>query len=92
MTRLRTGWLAALLLGAIAPAGHAQTRMALTSSAFAPDGAIPAAHTCDAADRSPPLAWSGVPAAVAPRSVKSDMDFPEILAKENPSIWWSFPP
>src|SRR6476469_1715477 len=31
-------------------------------------------------------------AAFAPRSVQSDMDFPEILAKDNPSIWKSHEP
>ena len=36
--------------------------MTLTSSAFAPGGRIPADHTCDGADLSPPFAWSGVPA------------------------------
>ena len=34
----------------------------LTSSAFAEGGPIPKAQTCDGADRSPPLAWTGVPA------------------------------
>ena len=34
----------------------------LTSPAFAPGGAIPAAHTCDGADASPALEWSGAPA------------------------------
>ena len=37
--------------------------MALTisSSAFEQEGMIPAKYTCDGADISPPLAWSGVP-------------------------------
>ncbi len=34
----------------------------LTSSAFAEGGPIPTAQTCDGADRSPALAWTGVPA------------------------------
>jgi Raf kinase inhibitor-like YbhB/YbcL family protein len=34
----------------------------LTSPAFADGTAIPVAHTCDGADVSPPLAWSGTPA------------------------------
>jgi Raf kinase inhibitor-like YbhB/YbcL family protein len=34
----------------------------LQSSAFASGAPIPRAHTCDAADRSPPLAWSPPPA------------------------------
>lgn len=37
--------------------------LAITSPAFAHDGPIPRAHTCDGADQSPPLAWTGVPAA-----------------------------
>ena len=35
--------------------------MQLTSSSFADGEAIPAKHTCDGADISPPLAWSDVP-------------------------------
>jgi len=37
--------------------------MQLTSSAFANDARIPRTYTCDGEDLSPPLAWSGVPAA-----------------------------
>ena len=36
--------------------------MSLASSAFAPNGPIPARHTCDGADLSPPLAFGGIPA------------------------------
>lgn len=35
--------------------------MRLTSAAFSEGGTIPERHTCDAANVSPPLAWSGVP-------------------------------
>jgi len=35
----------------------------LRSSAFVHGAPIPSRHTCDGADRSPPLAWSGVPPA-----------------------------
>src|SRR5438067_10718674 len=34
---------------------------ALTSTAFTDGTAIPAKYTCDEADVSPPLAWSGAP-------------------------------
>lgn len=34
----------------------------LTSPAFAEGQTIPRPHTCDGEDRSPPLAWSGLPA------------------------------
>jgi hypothetical protein len=37
----------------------------LTSSAFADGAAIPRTYTCDAADVSPPLAWTGAPAGTA---------------------------
>jgi hypothetical protein len=33
----------------------------LVSPVFSPGGAIPSEHTCDGADTSPPLNWSGVP-------------------------------
>jgi Raf kinase inhibitor-like YbhB/YbcL family protein len=35
--------------------------MHLTSAAFEDGGPIPPTHTCDGEDRSPPLAWDGVP-------------------------------
>ena len=38
--------------------------MQLTSTAFAEGEAIPAKYTCDGADVSPPLKWSGAPAGV----------------------------
>jgi hypothetical protein len=37
-------------------------QMQLTSTAFTEGAAIPAKHTCDAKNVSPPLKWSGVPA------------------------------
>jgi Raf kinase inhibitor-like YbhB/YbcL family protein len=37
----------------------------LTSSSFAADGPIPAEFTCRGADRSPALAWTGIPAGAA---------------------------
>lgn len=35
--------------------------LAISSPAFSDGGPIPRAHTCDGADLSPPLTWSGVP-------------------------------
>lgn len=35
--------------------------LALASEAFEEGGEIPAEHTCDGADTSPPVSWSGVP-------------------------------
>lgn len=36
--------------------------MKVTSGAFTEGGTIPVKHTCDGADVSPPLGWSGIPA------------------------------
>jgi Raf kinase inhibitor-like YbhB/YbcL family protein len=37
------------------------TEFAITSTAFAPGGAIPTRYTCDGQDVSPELSWSGAP-------------------------------
>lgn len=41
--------------------GPARATIAIRSAAFEEGGAIPGEFTCDGADRSPPLEWSGVP-------------------------------
>jgi len=38
--------------------------LAVTTTAFSPGGAIPKSYTCDGADASPDLSWSGAPAGV----------------------------
>ncbi len=42
--------------------GEAPAIIQLTSPAFSNEGVIPQQHTCDGADLSPELAWSGLPA------------------------------
>jgi Raf kinase inhibitor-like YbhB/YbcL family protein len=56
-----------LALGACAPEAPTPMtdRMTVSSPAFTEGDAIPARHTCDADDVSPPLAWSGAPAETA---------------------------
>ena len=78
--------LTALLVAAIARAGHAGDRFALQSSAFAENAAIPPAYTCDGADRSPPLAWSGVPAAA--KSLALIVDDPDAPDPSAPRMTW----
>jgi Raf kinase inhibitor-like YbhB/YbcL family protein len=39
--------------------------IALTSTAFSEQGLIPRVYSCDGANQSPPLAWTGVPAGSA---------------------------
>lgn len=46
--------------------------MAIASSAFEPNGPIPAEYTCDGEDISPPLAWEGVPEAAQSLVVIAD--------------------
>lgn len=47
-------------------------RITVTSKAFAPGAPVPARFTCDGDDRSPPLAWRGVPDSAAELAVVVD--------------------
>jgi Raf kinase inhibitor-like YbhB/YbcL family protein len=50
-------------------------RLQVTSPAFTEGGAIPVEFTCDGANRSPPLAWAGVPAGTASLALRmQDID------------------
>lgn len=70
MLRILVAGAAALLLALAACAAPEVTPVAesltVTSTAFTDGGPIPARHTCDAEDLSPPLAWSGAPVGLAP--------------------------
>ena len=92
MTRFNIAPLvAALLITALASASWAQESLKISSTAFATDGAIPPAHTCDGGDRSPPLAFSGVPSAAKSLAlVVDDPDAPAPDAKtpQKPWVHW----
>ncbi|MCX7891343.1 MAG: YbhB/YbcL family Raf kinase inhibitor-like protein [Burkholderiales bacterium] len=60
--------------------------LAITSSAFANGGAIPRQHTCEGADTSPPLAWSGVPAGA--KSLVLIVDDPDAPDPAAPKMTW----
>lgn len=60
--------------------------LSLTSSAFADGAEIPAVYTCDGRDVSPPLAWSGVPAAA--RSLVLIVDDPDAPDPKAPRMTW----
>ena len=60
--------------------------LTLTSTAFAPNGAIPPRHTCEGKDISPPLAWSGAPAAT--RSFALIVDDPDAPDPAAPTMTW----
>ena len=64
----------------------AMTAFTITSTAFAPGGAIPARHTCQGDDVSPPLAWTGLPAGT--RSLVLIVDDPDAPDPRAPRMTW----
>jgi Raf kinase inhibitor-like YbhB/YbcL family protein len=63
--------------------------MELHSSAFAHNGDIPGEHTCECDDRSPPLAWSGVPAGTQSLAlIVDDPDAPDPAAPKMTWVQW----
>jgi len=63
--------------------------LTLRSSAFEPDQPIPARHTCDGDDLSPPLEWSGAPAGTQSFAlIVDDPDAPDPAAPKRTWIHW----
>ena len=63
--------------------------MELISSAFAANGDIPAIHTCEGRDQSPPLAWSRVPAGTGSLAlIVDDPDAPDPAAPKMTWVHW----
>ena len=60
--------------------------MELTSPSFIQQGEIPERHTCEGQDISPPLEWSGAPAAT--RSFALIVDDPDAPDPEAPKMTW----
>ncbi|TMQ67402.1 MAG: YbhB/YbcL family Raf kinase inhibitor-like protein [Candidatus Eisenbacteria bacterium] len=60
--------------------------LTLRSAAFHPGGDIPSRHTCDAEDRSPPLAWSGAPPGT--KSFALIVDDPDAPDPRAPQMTW----
>jgi hypothetical protein len=81
------GVLASLL---VTPAlGGVVMALSLTSSAFGPNGEIPTVHTCEGADTSPPLAWTGVPPGTKSLAlVVDDPDAPDPAAPKTTWVHW----
>jgi len=59
--------------------GKDNMTLTISSSAFANGGMIPAQYTCDGANISPPLQWSGLPAAA--KTLALIVDDPDAPAK-----------
>jgi Raf kinase inhibitor-like YbhB/YbcL family protein len=63
--------------------------MSLTSPAFKPGGEIPTQYTCEGADTSPPLEWSGVPGrAKSLALIVDDPDAPDPKAPRMTYVHW----
>ncbi len=60
--------------------------MQITSTAFTPNGAIPAKYTCEGQDVSPPLAWVEPPAGT--QSLALIMDDPDAPDPAAPRMTW----
>ena len=60
--------------------------LVLMSSQFTAGGAIPAAHTCEGADKAPALHWSGVPANA--KSLALVVDDPDAPDPKAPKMTW----
>ncbi|OGT20547.1 MAG: hypothetical protein A2V90_02370 [Gammaproteobacteria bacterium RBG_16_57_12] len=58
----------------------------LSSAAFTNNGEIPKRHTCDGADASPALAWSGMPAGT--KSLVLIVDDPDAPDPAAPRMTW----
>ena len=70
-------------------AGKDRNMLTLTSPAFAGGSNIPAIHTCDGKDVSPPLAWSGIPpAAKSLVLILDDPDAPDPAAPKRTWVHW----
>lgn len=68
------------------PPGGGAMAFELRSADFAPGGSMPADLTCEGADRSPALAWSGVPAGT--KSLALIVDDPDAPDPAAPKMTW----
>jgi Raf kinase inhibitor-like YbhB/YbcL family protein len=64
----------------------AEARMQISSPSFTPQGSIPEKYTCEGADTSPPLAWSGTPPTA--KSLALIVDDPDAPDPSAPKMTW----
>lgn len=63
--------------------------LSLTSSAFSANADMPAIHTCDSSNVSPPLSWSGVPSTAKSLAlIVDDPDAPDPDAPQRTWVHW----
>jgi Raf kinase inhibitor-like YbhB/YbcL family protein len=61
----------------------------LSSTAFTPNGPIPAKYTCEGADTSPPLEWSGAPSGTKSFAlIVDDPDAPDPAKPQRVYVHW----
>ena len=61
----------------------------LTSTAFAPNGSIPARYTCEGDDTSPPLSWAGAPSGTKSVAlIVDDPDAPDPAKPKRVYVHW----
>jgi hypothetical protein len=61
----------------------------ISSPAFAPNGSIPAKYTCEGADISPPLEWSGAPDGTRSFAlIVDDPDAPDPAKPQRTYVHW----
>jgi len=90
MIGMAAGAVAAALLALAARGEEAPAMtMTLTSSAFVDQGSIPAKYSCDGANVSPPLAWSGFPEGTKSLAlIVADPDAPDPKAPKMTWVHW----
>jgi Raf kinase inhibitor-like YbhB/YbcL family protein len=71
---------------AVLGSGEVAMSLTLRSSSFAPNQPIPRKYTCEGGDVSPPLAWSGAPAAT--KSFALIVDDPDAPDPKAPRMTW----
>ena len=83
---MKAAALAVLIAASAAAFGATSMSLAIRSSAFADDGAIPPQYTCEGRDVSPPLTWRGAPAGT--RSYALIVDDPDAPDPAAPRMTW----
>lgn len=69
--------------------GGAPMSLSITSPVFSQNGEIPARHTCDGQDVSPPLNWSGLPEGTKSLAlIVADPDVPDPAAPKMTWVHW----
>jgi hypothetical protein len=76
----------ALVWGAAGNSTAKESAMRVSSPAFPANGDIPTKHTCQGGDRSPPLAWTDLPAGT--KSLALIVDDPDAPNPAAPKMTW----